>query len=341
MNEKTSVVTEPHRIGSTAVHEMAEMNIPPMPPFYHVWFAYLEKKNSELILEIEERINSHKQVDQYFLKDMHEKYFENTQSTKRIEHFAGDMLQETNTLKKLATIFGSSAKEFCEDLSGFSQKIDASTDCNPETEELLSSLVATAQRAVERNNGLEENLTLALAQITSLQNAIGKITTDANTDPLTKLNNRRYFDRVAPELLAATREDKKPICFIIADIDHFRQFNDKWGQQIGDQVLKLVGHVLRENVKSQDLFARYGGNEFVLALPNKTLSDAAAFADNIRVSIGKRKLVNKTTNDNLGRMTMSFGVVESQNSESPDELIRAADTAMSKAKEQGRDCVVS
>ncbi len=341
MSEKSNMACEPHRIGSTAMQEMAKMDIPPMPPFYQVWFSYLEKKNYDLALEIENRINSQKQVDEYFLKDMHEKYFEISQSTKRVEHFAGDMLQETNTLKELAVTFGSSAKEFREDLSGLSQKADASIDRDSEVEEVFSSLVGAAQKAIEQNSKLEENLARAIAQISSLQQSIGKVVSDANTDPLTKLHNRRYFDTVAPKLLAAMRTEKKPLCFIVADIDHFRKFNDKWGHQIGDQVLKLVGHVLRENVKSQDLFARYGGNEFVLALPNKTLSDAAAFADNIRVSIGKRKLVNKTTNDNLGRMTMSFGVVESQNSESPDELIRAADAAMSKAKEQGRDCVVS
>jgi diguanylate cyclase len=251
------------------------------------------------------------------------------------------MLQETNTLKTLAATFGSSAQEFRDDLSGLSQKVDTSTDRDSETEEILSSLVGTAHKAIEQNSKLEENLARAIAQITSLQESIGKIVSDANTDPLTKLYNRRYFDTVAPKLLASMRAEKKPLCFIVADIDHFRQFNDKWGHQIGDQVLKLVAHVLRENVKSQDLFARYGGNEFVLALPNKTLSGAAEFADNVRISIGKRKLVNKTTNDNLGRMTMSFGVVESLNSESPDELIKAADAAMSKAKEQGRDCVVS
>jgi diguanylate cyclase len=341
MSEEENIACEPYRIGSTAVQEMAKMDIPPMPPFYQVWFAYLEKKNYDLSLEIEKRVSSQKPVDEYFLKDMHEKYFQVTQSVKRVEHFAVDMLQETNTLKTLAATFGSSAKEFRDDLSGLSQKVDKTTDRDPEAEEILSSLVGAAHKAIEQNSKLEENLARAIEQISSLQESIGKIVSDANTDPLTKLYNRRYFDTVAPKLLSAMRAEKKPLCFIVADIDHFRQFNDKWGHQIGDQVLKLVAHVLRENVKSQDLFARYGGNEFVLALPNKTLSGAAEFADNVRISIGKRKLVNKTTNDNLGRMTMSFGVVESLNSESPDELIKAADAAMSKAKEQGRDCVVS
>ncbi len=341
MSEKLDMANEPHRIGNTAMQEMAKMDIPPMPPFYQVWFSYLEKKNYDLSHEIEQRVSSQKPVDEYFLKDMHEKYFEITQSTKKVEHFAVDMLEEVYFLNKLATTFGSSAKEFREDLSGLSQKVDESNDRAPETKEVLSSLVGAAQKAIEQNSRLEENLTRALAQISSLQESIGKVVSDANTDPLTKLNNRHYFDTVAPKLLAATHAENKPICFVVADIDHFRQFNDKWGHQVGDQVLRLVAHVLRENAKSQDLYARYGGNEFVLALPNKTLSDAAEFADALRISIGKRKLVNKTTNDNLGRMTMSFGVVESQNSESPEELIRAADAAMNKAKEQGRDCVAS
>jgi len=341
MSEKRDIASDPYRIGESAMCELAEMSIPPVPLCYKVWFAHLEKNHHDLSSEIEEQIASQKHIDEYFLNDIHAKYFEVTQPTKKIENFTIDMLRETNTLKVLANTFGSSAKEFREDLSSLSQKAEEVTDSNPDTEELLLSMVSAAQKAVEQNSELEEKLSRALEQITSLQKSLGRITADASTDALTKLNNRRYFDSSAPDLFAATHADKKSLCFIIADIDHFRQFNDKWGHKIGDQVLKLVADVLRENVKGQDLFARYGGNEFVLALPNRSLTEAITLADNIRVSVGKRKLINKTTNDNLGRITMSFGVTEMHKAESPGELFKIADTALQKAKEQGRNCVVS
>ncbi len=339
MSEKKGVASDPYRIGDTAIRELAEMDIPPMPLSYKVWFAYLEKENYDLVSEIEETIASQRRIDEYFLKDIHAKYFEVAQPTKKIENFAVEMLQETNTLKKLAATFGSSAKEFREDLTGLSQQAEKITQSNPDTEELLLSLVRAAQKAMAQNNDLEENLSRALAQITSLQKSLGRIAADANTDPLTKLNNRQYFDNVVPELLTAARTDKTSLCFVLADIDHFREFNDKWGHKIGDQVLKLVADVLRENIKGQDLSARYGGNEFLLALPNRTLTDAITFAEHIRTSVGKRKLVNKTTNDNLGRITMSFGIAELQGRETPGELFISATAALQKAKEQGRNCV--
>ena len=106
-------------------------------------------------------------------------------------------------------------------------------------------------------------------------------------------------------------------------------------------MLKLVASVLRDNVKGQDLIARYGGEEFAIALPHTTLEDALTLADNIRVAVSKRKLINKSTNIDLGRITMSFGVSEYQADTSTEQFFYDADAALYMAKEAGRDRVMS
>ena len=128
---------------------------------------------------------------------------------------------------------------------------------------------------------------------------------------------------------------------ILGDIDHFKTFNDTWGHQIGDQVLRLVASVLKDNVKGQDLLARYGGEEFAIVLPNTSLKDATTLADNIRLAVSKRRLLNKFTNTDLGRITMSFGVAPYVPGDSVDHLIRNADAALYKAKETGRNRVMA
>lgn len=339
MSHAAELENDPRSIGDAAIRALADMNIPPEPPFYQVWFAHLLKKNEELSSEIEKKLSSDDHVDEYFLKDIHKKYFELAQPAKKIEKYTESILHETTILNKIASAFGTSTEELKKDLAGVAKRAGNEPPSMHIAEELICSLAAAADKAMERNTELEKDLNKASDKINALQQSIEIIATDANTDFLTKINNRRYFDKAVRTLIADAREEKTPLCLIVADIDHFKKFNDKWGHQVGDQVLKLVADVMRENVKGQDLLARYGGEEFALALPNTSLADAATLAENIRIAVGKRKLINKATNVNLGRVTMSFGVSDFQPSVSPEALFAAADAALYQAKNEGRNRV--
>ena len=93
----------------------------------------------------------------------------------------------------------------------------------------------------------------------------------------------------------------------MADVDHFKQFNDKFGHLTGDQVLRLVAVAMKHNVKGQDIVARYGGEEFVIALPDTTLRSAAAVADQIRRAVMAKELMKRSSGERLGRVTISIG----------------------------------
>lgn len=324
-----------------ALRELDEMSIPPYPEYYKVWYAHLERKNNNLSSDIESKINSKKPIDEIFLKNIHGKYFTSSDSTAQIEDYAGQLLQQSNTLQDLITTFDSSAKEFHSDLDDASTQMRAPSaeDVNPRI--FLESLLQAAQKTFERNAELENNLSKASNKIASLQEAVEMIATDANTDFLTKLSNRRYFDNAFIQLIETSRISDDPLCLIVADIDHFKKFNDTWGHQTGDQVLKLVAGTLRENVKGQDLIARYGGEEFCIAVPNTSLKDSVTLADNIRIAISKRKLINKATNVELGRITMSFGVAEYVSPLSLEDLFKKADAALYEAKNTGRNRVMA
>ncbi|MEQ8178217.1 MAG: GGDEF domain-containing protein, partial [Amphiplicatus sp.] len=123
--------------------------------------------------------------------------------------------------------------------------------------------------------------------------------------------------------------------------DHFKKFNDTWGHHIGDQVLKFVASVLEKNTKGKDSVARYGGEEFAIALPNTGIDNAEKLAEQIRIEISRRKLVSKTTNEDLGSITMSFGVAEFHPGATVDGLLQDADSALYRAKTAGRNMVVT
>jgi diguanylate cyclase len=143
-------------------------------------------------------------------------------------------------------------------------------------------------------------------------NGFTAIRAQALTDPLIGLANRRHFDeRLAHAMVEAERGDRV-WSLLIADVDHFKTFNDTYGHLLGDQVLRLVASVLIQNTKGQDLVARYAGDEFAVILPNTHLRDAKTVAENFRKAITsweviKRRLVN-TSGMSPSRSALHIGM---------------------------------
>ena len=341
MSTSTAEVTDTREIGFEVVRALDGMNIPPKPEYYKVWYSHLESSNDALSTEILSKLDRGDSLDEFFMKGVHERYFELAHPPKQIEKFAAQVLTETNALQQLSQVFDSNAKQFSSELADASQSAIENSEDDGDAKALLSSLVNIAQNAMSRNEELENELTSASKKIENLQTSIEEIARDARTDFLTGLNNRRYFDGAVQQLVQAAESEETPLCMIVSDIDHFKQFNDKWGHPVGDRVLKLVADVLQESFKGKDLLARYGGEEFAIALPNTSLRDAATVAEKVRIAVSKRKLVNRASNQSLGRVTMSFGVAELRESWQAAELFEAADTALFEAKDKGRNQVVS
>ncbi len=155
----------------------------------------------------------------------------------------------------------------------------------------------------------------------------------AFTDALTGLlNHRAMQDRLA-EAFAEARRGEATFSFVLLDIDHFKRFNDTYGHQAGDEVLRLVAQVLQENAPSGSSVARYGGEELSVILPRHRLEDALAVAEALRQAIA-------TTQNPYRQITASFGVAEYMSyMHSPSDVVEVADAALYEAKRAGRNCV--
>src|SRR2546423_9918904 len=125
------------------------------------------------------------------------------------------------------------------------------------------------------------------------------------------------------------------MALLLADIDHFKNFNDTFGHLTGDQVLRLVAIALKQNVKGQDIAARYGGEEFAIVLPGTTLRAALTVADHIRRAVMTKELMKRSTGEHLGRVTVSIGVAALQNGDTAQSLIERADNCLLTAKRRG------
>jgi diguanylate cyclase (GGDEF)-like protein len=172
-----------------------------------------------------------------------------------------------------------------------------------------------------------------------LQQALRESRELAITDPLTGLHNRRYLWELLGRELLKARRTRAPVAAILADIDHFKRFNDTWGHEAGDLVLKRVADVIREHVRGSDIGCRFGGEELAVILPETTLEVAVERAERIRRGIAGLRLEHG--GHPLDATTASFGIaIFPQHADNGEALLRAADEALYEAKRAGRNRVV-
>ncbi|MEB3289531.1 MAG: diguanylate cyclase [Leptolyngbya sp.] len=158
-------------------------------------------------------------------------------------------------------------------------------------------------------------------------------------DGLTGLFNRIYLEEAIVQHFQQAERYNWPVSLIFIDIDHFKRFNDTYGHDAGDYVIKSVGYLLQHSVRQVDLVVRYGGEEIIVLLPNCSVNKAAEIADNLRLKVSSLQL--HFANQDLNSVTISLGVASFplQASDSLN-LIKAADEALYKAKQNGRNQVV-
>lgn len=183
--------------------------------------------------------------------------------------------------------------------------------------------------------GVVDTLALALANL-RLRETLRQ---QSIRDPNTGLFNRRYLEETASRELRRMERSTQPLAIIMLDVDHFKQFNDTFGHEAGDLVLKQVAATLIEHARDSDVVSRYGGEEFALVMPGCTLEEGAERAEALRQAIKQLHLAHRGRT--LGTVTSSFGVAAyPEHGAGWAELTNAADHALYDAKGQGRDRVV-
>lgn len=180
-----------------------------------------------------------------------------------------------------------------------------------------------------------EHISLALANL-RLREALRA---QSIRDPLTGLFNRRYMEESLDRELPRASREKTSLGVVLIDLDHFKQFNDTFGHAAGDTLLARVGLFLRNQIRSEDIACRYGGEEFILILPGSSLEATRARAERIRQHL--RQMSIGYEGQTLGTITLSAGVAAfPHDGSNAKAVLRAADDALYHAKSKGRDRVM-
>ncbi|HHY41790.1 MAG TPA: PAS domain S-box protein [Thermoanaerobacterales bacterium] len=155
------------------------------------------------------------------------------------------------------------------------------------------------------------------------------------TDPLTNIYNRRFFMQMLEQEIERVQRNKKPFSLIMFDLDHFKNINDRFRHAAGDMVLKSVADTVRRRIRKTDCFARWGGEEFIILLPETSLNNAVDLAEELRKRISAMEL------EGVDKITASFGVTEYKETDTIDIVLLRVDGMLYEAKGAGRNCVKS
>lgn len=189
--------------------------------------------------------------------------------------------------------------------------------------------------ALNKQVRLQKMREAELLEINAILDLRGKqLEEKTKTDSLTGAFNREGIEEAIRIGLWEWRSQKKPLSLILMDIDHFKKINDLYGHTIGDNVLASLSNIVKQHIRPNDLFARWGGEEFVLVCRNTKIEQASLIADKIRELIA-----NFAFNDDV-KVTASFGVATLNAHETLEQLFNNADKALYEAKHQGRNRVV-
>jgi len=321
---------------------MTERNVEPTPVNYSVWYHYVAGDIAALNKEIDKflktrTLNITDDVNIY----LYNKYVvpPDHHEVKAVE----------NTSQNAQTVLGEIMDiidKFSGDTEHYNHQIDAHVTqlsqkiTDPALKEMAKEIINRAVAIRDSGSALSSKLEESKKEVVHLKNSLEKVTNEANRDFLTEVANRKALEHKLEELTTQSRVNSSDLCMLMVDIDHFKNFNDKFGHQIGDEVLKKVGRALVDTVKGKDFVARYGGEEFAILLPNTTLASALVVGENIRKNVEETRLFRKDTGVFVDEITISVGVARFRpDQDSVAVFISRADNALYRSKIGGRNRV--
>jgi diguanylate cyclase len=187
---------------------------------------------------------------------------------------------------------------------------------------------------VAANKQLRQRLQQAEDALKKQSDEISSYLTEARTDALTGLANRRAYDDELDRRFAEWKRYRTPISILLIDIDNFKSLNDRYGHLAGDEVLATVAQRLKETLRESDFAARFGGEEFAVVLPSTVLSDGGLAAARVRCAVEQAPFVYE---EEKMQATISCGVAQAVEGETANEMVRRADKALDTAKNAGRN----
>lgn len=322
------------QVAEQALDQMQALEIAPHPDNYELWYAYHADFDADLSFKLARMLEDAAQFNPDSYRSIKEGFL--GKETSELLHSTSERVDSAISTA-LSSIDAAShdTQDYGDKLANFSGDLDTARP--EEIKTLVAKAKADTEEAIARNAKLEEELKGASDRISELRDNLDDARRASETDGLTGLPNRRSFDLGLAAELERARAEHTPLTLLIADVDHFKNFNDSFGHRVGDEVLKVVARVMKSLLKGADKPARYGGEEFCVILPATNMQGGYAVAEQIRKAIGAKALKSARTGKHYGQITISIGCASLMPGDTGDSLLERADAALYFAKNSGRN----
>ncbi|CAN5154266.1 GGDEF domain-containing protein [soil metagenome] len=323
-----------------AVEVMERQKIWPTPLNFELWIHYVGNPDGPLGREIQRLLGIGETITETVSEELAAQFLPKARLNEQIRD-AGDQLNKelaavadaVSQAQKSTTEYGQTLARANGDLAGVDDAVAL--------KKMIDGLSGATRKALQENSTLEKQLAESTAEVARLKDHLEQVRRDATTDALTNLANRKAFDEEGERAVADADADGQPLCMAVLDIDHFKNFNDTWGHQTGDQVIRFVASVIGRMAAPPRFAARYGGEEFAMIFPGETTAVVGKVLEEIRIEISSRMLKRRSTNEDLGTISVSAGVAQRIKGESLHSLIERADGALYYSKRNGRNMVTA
>ena len=316
---------------------MSLHKVPVAPLNYAVWCEYVSGGNPALKQSIDRMLEAGESVDKEATLQLYRELVDPTDQT-RVETTHRTVKTLLETLASSLTTADTEVTRYEESLQQCASQLDADATTD-DLRGVVANLIESTQQMNEGSTALHQHLEDSRKETETLREELDKVRIGAQTDPMTGLANRKGFENRLKVLEGGDDFQSQSHCLLIGDIDKFKSVNDNYGHVFGDKIIKVVATAFANLTKGKDLAARFGGEEFLILLPDTDLTGAAAVGESIRKSIENGRVYNPKTGEEIDRVTISVGVTALIHGEPLEHIIARADAALYRAKESGRNRV--
>ncbi len=321
-----------------ALEEMERRQIAPNPRNYYLWASYVSQDNPALAREIAIIIGSGQDFSEELSRGLFDKYFAHLGLNDDVLAAGGKMQEELASVLTSLQKVGRNTHDYGLTLEGASGQLREENDPLA-LRQMVDTLAAATREMQQQSQSLENKLKETTTEVAQLRANLEKVREEALTDALTGIANRKRFEEALAEFADQSTQKGEPLCLAMADIDHFKKFNDTWGHPTGDQIIRFVAHTLQRISPEACLVSRYGGEEFALLAPGTDLEKTREIVESVRTAVERKKLMRKSTNENLGNITISIGVAQFAPGEDVWGFVERADKCLYASKLNGRNQV--
>jgi diguanylate cyclase len=325
-----------YRVARKAMDAMVQHKVWPTPENYELWLKWAAAPKSDLAKEIDKLASAGEVFTDNVCERLGARFLVKKDLTGALRDAGDQLTRELDTVTRAIQAAHLTNEAYGVTLADAGAELKNGPPA--QLQKLVAGLADATRKAELQSRMLQKQLNETTSEVAKLRDNLAESQRDAATDGLTGLNNRKSFDTMLEQAIALHAKASRPVSLAVLDIDHFKRFNDTWGHQTGDQVLRYVGSVLGRICQEPPRFAaRYGGEEFAMIFPGESAAQVQGLLLDVLGEIATRMLRRRSTNEELGSITVSIGLAELRPKETPHDLVGRADAALYASKRGGRN----